>query len=236
MSMSMHEELRLTLEENPDSLRSDQLMGELFWKVLEVIEKPNQNELAKFSEVTSDLARQIFGRAKPEPLTWQVWYAGQMQGVAGLLRTLLGRQLALETTAVLRSRKNSRPILIALATKDSRISDLSKELDLDDSHLGRELRVLVRHNLVETVKEGRWRWARITTVGRKALNEIIEADVTELDVQTGGSKVPAEWVIGGVPAEDFHNANAALKQVFPNLKEKDLTQSPKKLHPTLIAA
>jgi DNA-binding transcriptional ArsR family regulator len=234
LSTPLFDELLATLDREPDSLRSEQLLGELFWKAIEIIEKPQHKRLSQLIEATSKVARDIFGRAKPEPISWQLWYAGQMQGVAGLLRTLISRQFALETIAALHSRKHSKPILTALSAGDSRVSDLAKLVGLDDSHLGRELKVLSRHNLIETVKEGRERWARITRDGRTALNEFAKSDLTAPERGPERGPMPNEWVTEGVPTEDFHSGNPKLRLVFPNLNEEALSQSFGRFHPTLI--
>jgi DNA-binding PadR family transcriptional regulator len=220
--MSIHDELRLTLEREPESLRSDQLMEELFWEALELIEKPKRKPLVRLAEASNDLARQIFGRAKAEPATWQLWYAGQIQGIVGLLRILLSRQVGLETTAVLRSRKNVGPILKALESDDSRISDLAKVVDLDESQLVREIRVLARHNLIETVKEGRERWARITSAGRAALNEVIGPNLAASVGHIVHRTMPNEWVRKGVPVKESRSDSTLFARTFPNVGVEDL--------------
>lgn len=210
MTTSIHEKLGATLEDDPGSLRSGQLMEGLFWKAIEQLETPQRVALAQLADSISVVARKLFNSAPREPSTWRVWYAGQMQGVAGLLRIMLSRQLALETTAALRGRKHVRPILARLAETESRVSDLAKVMGLDDSQLGREIKVLARHNLVETVKEGRERWVRITPAGKKALGEVITRAVTPAPGGEANSEI-LEMRSKGVRA---HNS-FAVKKLFP---------------------
>lgn len=172
MSILALQELRSILDLDPASLRSDQLMDEVFWEALDLLAAPDRERLIRQAAAHSELAREIFGRAEPGPETWRLWYAGQLQGLVGLFRASLGRQLALSTAALVRGRKNSQSILNALTARDFKLSELAQTVDLDKSQLGRELKVLARHNLIETVKEGRERWARITIAGRKALAEV----------------------------------------------------------------
>lgn len=179
MSVSTLQELRSVLNLDPASLRSDQLMDEVFWDALDLLTTPDRDRLAQRAAANSEVAREIFGRTEPGPETWRLWYAGQLQGLTGLFRASLGRQLALSTAALIRGRKNCQSILDALTTGDFKLSELAREVELDKSQLGRELKVLARHNLIETVKEGRERWARITVTGRKALVEVLgEAQAT----------------------------------------------------------
>jgi DNA-binding MarR family transcriptional regulator len=175
------EELRSTLQTDPASLRSDQLMEEIFWDAFNLLTEPDRDILAEKADATSSVAREIFGRTEPHLEAWRLWYAGQLQGIAGLLRVVLGRhRLALSTTALLLGRRNAIRILKKLCAEDWNFSDLAAQTDLDDSQLGREIKELVRHNLVETAKVGRERWARITNGGRTALAEIRKVHDSDL--------------------------------------------------------
>lgn len=186
MTAPIQEELRTTLEADPESLRSSQLMEELFWKAVGEIELRKKDSLAQLANATASIARLFFSRAPLEPGTWQLWYAGQMQGIAGLIRIMLSRRLALETSAALRSRKHFIPILETLAASDLlRVSDIAKTKGLDESQVLREIRELERHNLVETVKTGRELWNRITAAGRTALSEACDS-AREAPEDTGG--------------------------------------------------
>lgn len=174
------------------------------WRVIGQMEMPNRSALAQFADATATLARHFFSRAPRERGTWQLWYAGQMHGVAGLLRLMVNRQLALETTAALRGRKHFIPILSKLADNDLRVSDLARSMGLDESQSGREIKLLNRHNLVETVKEGRERWIRITAAGRTALSEVLES--TQAAAEASSSKVSQP------------RSNAAHKEAAESLK------------------
>ncbi|MFN7919080.1 MAG: winged helix-turn-helix domain-containing protein [Bryobacteraceae bacterium] len=176
MSTPVHDELRVALDRNPEGLRPAQLMEDLFWEALEVIVEPSRDQLAHLEVASSDLARHIFSRTEPGSRTWRLWYAGQLQGLAGLLHARLSRHLTLplETAALLESRKHARAILNVLIDKDFCLSDLAKAVYLDESHLRRELKVLADHNLIATVKEGRERWVRITEAGRVAVTGGLE--------------------------------------------------------------
>jgi hypothetical protein len=107
-------------------------MEELFWRVIiEQIENTKRNALAQFANATATLAREFFSRAPREPGTWQLWYAGQMHGVAGLVNLMLSRQLALRGLL-----RHSAAVSIScrfsskLAENDLRVSDLAKAMSL----------------------------------------------------------------------------------------------------------
>jgi DNA-binding MarR family transcriptional regulator len=183
MAMEVLQELRSTLEEldyNPADLRASHLMDEVLWDTLNLLGQSEATGLEHWASVTGGLAKHLLSRAEPGPATWRVWYAGQLQAVAGLVRSLLGRRLALSTSAMLRQ-ANKRPILAALKGSDLRISTLARQLSLDDSQVIREIHDLVRHQLVETTKVGRERWVRITLQGQRALAEL-EASIREEEV------------------------------------------------------
>jgi DNA-binding MarR family transcriptional regulator len=171
--METLEELRSTLndfDQGATSLRIGQLMDEVLGDTLNVLGRSEATGLEQWASVTGSLAKELLSRSEPGPATWRVWYAGQLQAVAGLVRALLGRRLSLSTTAMVRQ-ANKVPILAVLAESDLKISHLAKRLDLDDSQVIREMRDLGRHQLVETSKVGRERWVRITLQGRRALAE-----------------------------------------------------------------
>jgi DNA-binding transcriptional ArsR family regulator len=173
--MTAFDELRRVLEQDPGSLRSDQLLDECFRDAVDAVSTPQNERLSELAATLTSVAKTIFGAAKPRPDIWRIWYAGQLRGIAGVLRTFQGRRLALPATAALLSRKHAKPILRALSTSDSNLTELASKTMLDESQLLRELKVLVRHNLVETTKEGRERWARLTIAGMAALT----VDVTD---------------------------------------------------------
>ena len=231
MGTSIHEELRLTLEEDPGSLRSAQLMEELFWRIIEQIEIPKRNALAQFANTTATLARQFFSRAPREPGTWQLWYAGQMHGVAGLVNLMLSRQLALETAAALRSRKHFIPILSKLAENDLRVSDLARAMSLDESQIGREIKLLAGHNLVETVKEGRERWIRITPAGRTALGEVLETNPAASESPDDNNSEIDRLISDGVRATD----SKVVKEIFTSVNVYALEEQSKRLPVNMLA-
>jgi len=83
-----------------------------------------------------------------------------------------------------------------------KISDLARQVNLDESYLQRELRVLARHDLVETVKEGRERWSQITTAGGRALAEVpggiqatLETDFDERSMRDAEEWAPIESIV-----------------------------------------
>jgi len=212
--MSVYEALRSTLETNPESLRSDQLIDELFWDTLDLLAKPNKEELTGHASAMRTLAREYFRRADPGPATWRLWYAGQVQGLASLLSAQLSRHLTLETSAAVRSRENSRSILEELSVRDMKVSDLAKQLDKDESYILRELTVLARYNLVETVKHGRERWARITYIGSKALAEMPEVSrirESESRATMNLSKFPMLLKAHGSDVAQYVQKNRGLK-------------------------
>jgi DNA-binding MarR family transcriptional regulator len=231
MVTSIHEELRSTLEEDPGSLRSAQLMEELFWRIIEQIEIPKRNALAQFANATATLARQFLSRAPREPGTWQLWYAGQMHGVAGLVNLMLSRQLALETAAALRSRKHFIPILSKLAENDLRVSDLARAMILDESQIGREIKLLNGHNLVETVKEGRERWIRITPTGRTALSEVLETNPAIPESPDGSNSEISRLISNGVRADDSRVVN----KIFSSVNMFALEEQSKRLPVNMLA-
>jgi len=207
-------------------------MEELFWRVIEQIEIPKKDVLAPFANATATLARQFFSRAPREPGTWQLWYAGQMHGVAGLINLMLGRQLALETAAALRSRKHFIPILSKLAEKDLRVSDLAKAMSLDDSQIGREIKLLDGHNLVDTVKEGRERWIRITPAGRTALSEVRETNPATPESPDNNNSEIHRLISNGVHEDD----SILVEEIFPNVKVSALEEQSKRLPVYMLAA
>jgi DNA-binding MarR family transcriptional regulator len=230
MVTSIHEALRSTLEEDPGSLRSAQLMEELFWRIIEQIEIPKRNALAQFANATATLARQFLSRAPREPGTWQLWYAGQMHGVAGLVNLMLSRQLALETAAALRSRKHFIPILSKLAENDLRVSDLARAMILDESQIGREIKLLDGHNLVETVKEGRERWIRITPTGRTALSEVLETPAIPESPDGSNSEI-GRLNSNGVRADD----SRVVTKIFSSVNMFALEEQSKRLPVNMLA-
>lgn len=173
MSTAVFEELRNVLQQDPHSLRSEQLLDELLWDAFDMATgSRKRNELIEHETTAGTLSREVLSQADQTAGTWRVWYAGQLQAVAGLLRAVLARQLSFEAEAMLHSRKNMKRILETLLNGGRNLSDLAKSTDLDESQLGRDLKLLERHDLVETVKHGRERWARITATGETALEKV----------------------------------------------------------------
>jgi DNA-binding MarR family transcriptional regulator len=212
----LHSTLK-NLERDRAGLRADQLMDEVLWDTLNLLTLPQPAGLERWASATGDLAKELLSRAEPGPATWRVWYAGQLQAVTGLIRSLLGRRLALSTSAMLRQ-KNKLAILSALGKKDLNISVLAQQLDLDDSQAIREIQELVRHQLVETAKVGRERWVRITLQGRLALAEIEAASATERILENTNQAVSlvGEEELGKL----FPSLNVAF--VLPQIRQPGL--------------
>lgn len=173
MSSPVFEELRDVIQENPRSLRAEQLLDEVLWDALDMATGVRERSEALAHESAAGiLSKRILSQAEQSPSTWRIWYAGQLQAVAGVLRAALGRQISFEAEAMIRSRKNTRRILETLLNGARSLSDLAEAVGLDESQLGRDIKILARQNLVETVKEGRMRWVQITISGKTALEKI----------------------------------------------------------------
>ncbi len=170
--MSSLEELRDALKKDPGGLLPDQIMEDLVWHAFDLIGSADHDIATKTSEANGGLAREILGSTRIGPGAWRLWYGGQLQGITRLLRAMLGRNLSLSISALLRSRKYSLQILETLILQDSNMVSLARKMELDDSHLNREFNLLERHELVESSKLGRERWGRITKAGRAALAEV----------------------------------------------------------------
>ncbi|HEV7405748.1 MAG TPA: hypothetical protein VGO11_22585 [Chthoniobacteraceae bacterium] len=167
------DELRVTLEKQPASLRVDQLMDEVFRDASAAVGVEKRDVLEKLAEQAGGLARELFAQTASTMENWRLWYAGQLQGIAGLLRVALRQQqIELPTAALLKGQKNALPLLQILATGESNLTDLAARAGIDGTQIGREIKKLAQHYLVDTAKEGRERWARISTLGKMALEDL----------------------------------------------------------------
>ncbi len=166
--MSRIPELLEALRDQPASLRSDQLLEEWVWEALDLVTSSPEAEIAERSEEASRVARRLFADEEATDAVWRLWRAGQLEGLARLLRAHLGRELSLSTTALIRGFKNALPILQILTRKEWRFKDIARLSGLDESQIPREINRLDQHGLVEVQKVGRECWVRITPAGRKA--------------------------------------------------------------------
>lgn len=102
---------------------------------------------------------------------WRQWYGAQCMAIAKLSRLTLLERMPFEVVAALAERKNLTGILRQLLDREKNLSLLGQELDRDPSQLTREVDLLVRLKLVESIKNGRQRWLRLTPMGRQAAAE-----------------------------------------------------------------
>lgn len=172
MSTPPYDEFLATLRDDPENPRSDQLMEEVLCDSLDLLMMPDRDLLAHQEVATGDLARQAFGLCTIGKNTWTSWYAGQLHCLSRLLHVRRVRKLDLQTIAVVRGRKHARAILATLAMGDESQATLTEILRIDKSQLGRDLKELGEHGLIETAKEGRQLWLRVTDAGLAALAEL----------------------------------------------------------------
>ncbi len=166
------QEILSTLETDPGSLRSDQLMEEFFWRGIGELDANKASQISKFSKSASTYARRVFSSVPTSEDMWRVWYAGQLQGIAGLFRLMHGRQIVLEGIEELHNSSDAKLILNVLAKEDTEVNDLMRLTSFDENKLSRLIKLMSINNLVDTYKEVQKRLVGITPHGRVFLGEM----------------------------------------------------------------
>lgn len=107
---------------------------------------------------------------------------GRMEMLAAVCRLALANEVSNDVMRVIRGRLHAQRVLTALRHREIGVSALAAELDIDISQLSKLLDKLAEHELIETQKDDRTRWVRLTALGERAAVIDLEArEVPEVD-------------------------------------------------------
>jgi DNA-binding MarR family transcriptional regulator len=195
MAHSNIDRLTETVLVDPHSAASVHAMEELTWEVLECLQQPDESRLRKSAEETGTVAQRWLAMIGDGPEAWLGWYAGQLQALASLLRAALLREIPLAALAML-AYKNVPALLRTLEEGDKTLSDLADAVGIDLSQVQREVSRLADRHLVRTVKGGRDRWVRLTSLGHRALARLPETSPKSRQIPSQSPEVPLSVALG----------------------------------------
>ncbi len=133
--------LRAALAADPDSVRVGTIIECLAWDAID------DSDLRELEQYAAIIASEVLGRTQPSVETQQLWYAGQLQGLALVAHLKLMRQAALRHDAIhkgcalerqqdcddhernrrsITTRLNDLEVLLALSEKLAKAGELEK--------------------------------------------------------------------------------------------------------------
>lgn len=166
------EELLFQKHSNTHQYTVTLLLERLLREALNSLTQPNEIELSDNVKVFSQLAKKLqYGLPDTKEVKTAA-IAASLQVLASLCQLALQKEIPLSTKAILQEGKYVLPILKALRKKEFNLTELASQVGIQDpAQMSRTIKPLTKHKLVETAKEGKERWVRLTELGRRAIEE-----------------------------------------------------------------
>jgi DNA-binding transcriptional ArsR family regulator len=152
----------------PWGLRASQIIQQIGARCLQLLTHPEDEGLSAFAESSAAAARELRPSDLDSPELWQVWYAGQLQAMAGLCRMLLRAEIPDSVRRKVLA-PNFASIILALDEEDELTQNqlLSQISTNDPSQLSREIAKLQELRVVDVARDGRRSWVRLSSLGRR---------------------------------------------------------------------
>lgn len=159
------------IETEPRGLRPTQLVQQVIASCLQLLTHPKEDELGGLAEASAEAARRLRPPNIDSDELWRAWYAGHMQTVAALCRTMLRLEIPEAVRRQILSAPNLAAILLAVEDDEELTQSqlIQKAVTTDASQLSREVARLHGLRVVDVAREGRQSWVRLSALGRRFL-------------------------------------------------------------------
>jgi DNA-binding MarR family transcriptional regulator len=156
------------VETEPTTRTARGLLDRILSAALAVLRRGSRGDLQSLARRADRFARGFAPAPDASPEVWQCWYAGQAHVLAAVCRLALVDDVSNEVMRLIRGRAHAQRVLLALRHREIGVTALASELGIDISQLGKLIDKLEEHDLVETHKNDRTRWVRLTALGERA--------------------------------------------------------------------
>jgi hypothetical protein len=191
------------VEIEPRGLRPTQLVQQVIASCLQFLTHPSEEELGSLADASAEAARRLRPPTDSDEL-WRAWYAGHMQAVAVLCRTMLRLEIPESVRRQILSAPNLAAILLAIEDDEELTQSqlLQKTVTTDASQLSREVARLQGLRVVDVAREGRQSWVRLSALGRRFLaTPMLRQKIVELVKKAHRALIPVETETIAVEAE-----------------------------------